>query len=102
MRYLFIITEHEFINIKFKEGELEHGQRYIVCIHAEYTEIQHEKWTQILPEINTCSDGIVVDLTPPTAGKVWIGTQSQRYQVMKFLFFFFVINHFYTYFVDFF
>lgn len=88
MRYLFIITEHEFINIKFKEGELEHGQRYIVCIHAEYTEIQHEKWTQILPEINTCSDGIVVDLTPPTAGKVWIGTQSQRYQVMKFLFFF--------------
>nr|XP_034332757.1 uncharacterized protein LOC105327902 isoform X2 [Crassostrea gigas] len=74
-------TGHEFINVKFKEGELEHGQRYVVCIHAEYTEIQHEKWTQILPEINTCSDGIVVDLTPPTAGNVWIGTQGQRYQI---------------------
>lgn len=69
--------------MKFKEGELHHGQRYIVCIHTEYTEIQHEKWTQVLPEINTCSDGIVVDLTPPTAGNVWIGTRGQRYQVYK-------------------
>ncbi|XP_052707847.1 uncharacterized protein LOC128183063 isoform X2 [Crassostrea angulata] len=74
-------TEHEFINVKFKEGELQHGHRYIVCIHTEYTEIQHEKWTQVLPEINSCSDGIVVDLTPPTAGNVWIGTQGQRYQI---------------------
>lgn len=84
MRFVFLISGHEFINVKFKEGELEHGQRYVFCIHAEYTEIQHEKWTQILPEINTCSDGIVVDLTPPTAGNVWIGTQGQRYQVMQF------------------
>ncbi|XP_061176007.1 uncharacterized protein LOC133184958 [Saccostrea echinata] len=73
-------TEHEFINVKFGDGELEHGQRYIVCIHTEYTEIQHEKWTQVLPEINECSDGVVVDLTPPSVGNVWIGKQGQQYQ----------------------
>ncbi|XP_062606252.1 uncharacterized protein LOC134268062, partial [Saccostrea cucullata] len=74
-------TEHEFINVKFNDGELEHGQRYIVCIHTEYTEIKHEKWTQVLPEVNECSDGIVVDLTPPSTGKVWIGKQGQQYQI---------------------
>ncbi|XP_056015772.1 uncharacterized protein LOC125675332 [Ostrea edulis] len=74
-------TEHEFINVKFNDGELEHGQRYVVCIHTEHTEITYEKWTQVLPEINVCSDGIVVDLTPPSAGNVWIGKQGQRYQI---------------------
>ncbi|XP_061193435.1 uncharacterized protein LOC133201664 [Saccostrea echinata] len=74
-------TEHEFINFKFKEGELEHGQRYMVCIHAAYTEIKYEKWTQVLPEINECSDGIVVDLTPPVPGKVWIGNEGVQYQI---------------------
>lgn len=68
--------------MEFDEGELEHGQRYMVCIHSEYTEIIYEKWTQVLPEINECSDGIVVDLTPPVAGKVWIGNkQGVEYQV---------------------
>ncbi|XP_078322971.1 uncharacterized protein LOC111122905 [Crassostrea virginica] len=74
-------TDNEFINVKFEKGELEHGQRYMVCIHSEHTEIVYEKWTQVLPEINECSDGIVVDLTPPTAGKVWIGSkQGLEYQ----------------------
>ena len=76
-----MVADHEFINVKFKEGELEHGHRYIVCIHTQYTEIHFEKWTQVLPEINTCSDGIRVDLTPPSPGNVWIGKQSQSYQV---------------------
>lgn len=76
------ISEHEFINAKFNDGDLEHGRRYVVCIHTEYTEISHEKWTEVLPEINICSDGIVVDLTPPSPGKVWIGKQGQQYQVL--------------------
>ena len=76
-----MVADHEFINVKFKEGELEHGHRYIVCIHTQYTEIHFEKWTQVLPEINTCSDGIRVDLTPPSPGNIWIGKPGQRYQV---------------------
>ncbi|XP_078321865.1 uncharacterized protein LOC111103999 isoform X3 [Crassostrea virginica] len=74
-------TEHEFINVKFNDGELEHGSRYIVCIHTQYTEIHFEKWTQVLPEINTCSDGIRVDLSAPSPGNIWIGKPGQRYQI---------------------
>ncbi|KAK3101903.1 hypothetical protein FSP39_007221, partial [Pinctada imbricata] len=72
---------NEFYNFKFDKGTLTHGERYLVCLHGDRTEIQHEKWLQILPDLNTCSDGVVVDLTPPTAGDVWItnipGTQYQ-------------------------
>lgn len=78
----------------------------MVCIHAVHTVIVHEKWTQVLPEISECSDGVVVDLTPPLAGKVWIGsTQGLEYQVIlrqyvnnneRFLFFFFLF-FFYMY-----
>lgn len=56
----------------------------MVCIHAVHTVIVHEKWTQVLSEISECSDGVVVDLTPPLAGKVWIGsTQELEYQVIQ-------------------
>ncbi|XP_061177042.1 uncharacterized protein LOC133185758 [Saccostrea echinata] len=74
-------TDREFINIKFREGELEHGQRYIVCIHTDHTEIHHEQSSRVLLEINACSDGVVVDLTPPSMGDVWIGRRGQRYQI---------------------
>ena len=76
------VVGKEFVNFKFEPGELVHGEKYTICIHTEYTEIQFEMWKQILPELNTCSDGIVVDLTPPTPGKVWIGNvQGTSYQV---------------------
>ncbi|XP_062569401.1 uncharacterized protein LOC134231455, partial [Saccostrea cucullata] len=74
-------TKNEFINMKFDPGELVHGQRYMVCIHTEYTEIKHELWTQVLPQLDICSDGIVVDLTPPSPGEVWIGNvRGIKYQ----------------------
>ncbi|XP_062576068.1 uncharacterized protein LOC134237945 [Saccostrea cucullata] len=74
-------TDREFINIKFREGELENGQRYIVCIHTEHTEIHEGQSSRVLPEINACSDGVVVDLTPPSKGSVWIGKRGQQYQI---------------------
>lgn len=45
-------------------------------------EIKYEKWTEVLDEVKSCSDGITVDLTPPIAGHVWIGIDpSKMYQV---------------------
>ncbi|CAG2200973.1 unnamed protein product [Mytilus edulis] len=75
-------TDKEYVNIIFNVNEeLEHGKRYIVCIHAPRTEIQFEKWTEVLEETNTCSDGVTVDLTPPTPGHVWIGIDpDKKYQ----------------------
>ncbi|XP_072048762.1 uncharacterized protein [Amphiura filiformis] len=73
-------TEDNFINIK--DLNLSHGKRYIVCIHGVTTTIKHEKWTENVDTISACSDGVVVDTTPPLAGNVWIGWNSDnRYQI---------------------
>ncbi|CAC5414424.1 unnamed protein product [Mytilus coruscus] len=74
-------TENEFMNEVFSAGDLVHGTRYIVCVHADYKEIDRGTWTEVLPAVSTCSDGVVVDLTSPTAGAVWIShSPSVRYQ----------------------
>ncbi|XP_021356985.1 uncharacterized protein LOC110452658 [Mizuhopecten yessoensis] len=66
-------TDKEYVNIEFGPGELQHGSRYIVCLHADITVIQQETWVQTLEAVSVCSDGVVVDLSPPTPGNVWIG-----------------------------
>ncbi|KAJ8299760.1 hypothetical protein KUTeg_023820 [Tegillarca granosa] len=77
-------TEGEFVNVEFDDMPLLHGHRYIVCIHADNTTYNYEKGTEPLKEVNSCSDGIVVDLTPPTGGKVWIGhSPGLKYQYSK-------------------
>jgi len=78
----FVCLDKEYVNIKFSAGELVHGKRYIVCIHAPKTNIQQETWLETLPETNVCSDGVVVDLTPPKAGLVYMGNiPGNLYQV---------------------
>ncbi|XP_055958832.1 uncharacterized protein LOC126829498 [Patella vulgata] len=64
-------SDKEFINI-FPLESLKHGRRYHICIHAEAKNTTHEKWQEDLAEVNACSDGITVDLTPPTGGRVWV------------------------------
>ncbi|XP_067663316.1 uncharacterized protein [Haliotis asinina] len=64
-------TANEYINVEFAElPSLQHGRRFYVCIHADGKDIRFEKWTSRLTEVNACSDGITVDLTPPTPGTV--------------------------------
>ena len=81
--FVFFLPEKEYVNIVFNtKEELEHGKRYVVCIHAPEQMVQYEKWTEVLKEVKTCSDGVTVDLTPPTPGHVWIGIESAKtYQV---------------------
>ena len=83
MVLFFVHSEKEYINVIFNtKQELEHGKRYLVCAHAPRTEIKYEKWTEVLDEVKTCSDGVTVDLTPPTPGHVWIGIDlTEQYQV---------------------
>ncbi|CAG2234222.1 unnamed protein product [Mytilus edulis] len=66
-------TINGFMNELFSNNELVHGTRYTVCVHANPIQITRETWIEYLEEINSCSDGIVVDLTPPVAGRLWIG-----------------------------
>jgi hypothetical protein len=75
--FLFTLLDNEFVNVAFNSGELAHGKRYIICIHANASKIEHEFWDQELEEIDECSNGITVDLTPPVAANVWIGNEKE-------------------------
>ncbi|XP_071153805.1 uncharacterized protein [Mytilus edulis] len=76
------ITDEQYVNVIFnKTNSLRHGHRYIVCIHANKSEIKYEKWTETLEEVYECSDGVTVDLTPPSSGQVWVGNNpNSNYQ----------------------
>lgn len=76
-------SENAYINVLFKdEISLEHGKRYTICIHAHSKTLEYETYTAVLEETNSCSDGITVDLTPPSTGKVWIGPTTEiQYKV---------------------
>lgn len=51
---------------------LQNGHHYYVCIHAIAEDVVFEKWTERLPDVTACSDGVTVDLTPPTGGEVFV------------------------------
>ncbi|XP_071084119.1 uncharacterized protein [Haliotis cracherodii] len=75
-------TADEFLNVELSKGTyLQHGKRFYVCIHADEKNAPFEKWTSQLTEVNACSDGITVDLTPPSPGTVHIGGLTGMYQV---------------------
>ena len=70
----------------FDDDVITHGRRYVVCIHANATTNIFEKWIQELTDISVCSNGITVDLTPPTPNACWIGNENhQHYQVFYLL-----------------
>ena len=72
------------MNELFEHNELIHGTRYTVCLHADRKLIQHETWIEDLPATSSCSDGVVVDFTPPTEGRLWIGhNPGTLYQVFN-------------------
>ncbi|XP_038050780.1 uncharacterized protein LOC119723938 isoform X2 [Patiria miniata] len=72
-------TDREFVNVP--NLVLAHGMRYRICIHADAVTLEHELWNEPLPAVSSCSDGVVIDTTPPTPGSVWIGwNQHQTYQ----------------------
>ncbi|XP_022103276.1 uncharacterized protein LOC110986013 isoform X2 [Acanthaster planci] len=72
-------TDKEFVNVP--NLSLLHGRRYRICIRADEVTLEHELWNEPLPAVSSCSDGVVVDTTPPTPGSVWIGwSQHQNYQ----------------------
>lgn len=76
-------TTNEFVNVIFNENEyLVHGKTYMICIHADEENVTNELWTNLLPELSVCSDGVVVDLTNPTVADVWLGNvKNTKYQV---------------------
>ncbi|XP_078621331.1 uncharacterized protein LOC144887808 [Branchiostoma floridae x Branchiostoma japonicum] len=72
-------TTDEYVNVN--DLVLQRGRRYHICVHANRTTQVFETFTQELPAVSACSDGITVDHTPPTLGNVWIeNSDGKSYQ----------------------
>ncbi|XP_035696852.1 uncharacterized protein LOC118430249 [Branchiostoma floridae] len=71
-------SKDNFVNVPGLQ--LHHGRRYHICIHADRTVLQFETFEQTLAEVDTCSNGITVDLTPPLPGQVWINRRDRDFQ----------------------
>ncbi|XP_078658227.1 uncharacterized protein LOC144903711 [Branchiostoma floridae x Branchiostoma belcheri] len=71
-------TKDNFVNVQGLE--LQNGQRYFVCVFAEETTLEFEKFQHVAEEVSVCSNGVVVDTEPPVAGEVHAGWGNQNYQ----------------------
>ncbi|XP_078696304.1 uncharacterized protein LOC144924691 isoform X1 [Branchiostoma floridae x Branchiostoma belcheri] len=71
-------TTDNFVNLP--DLKLDHGRRYHICLHANKTVLQFETFDQTLSEVDACSNGITVDLTPPAPGQVWVNRRDQAFQ----------------------
>ncbi|XP_078578622.1 uncharacterized protein LOC144863374 [Branchiostoma floridae x Branchiostoma japonicum] len=71
-------TEENFVNVP--DIELLHGRRYHICVHANATVLHFELFDQSLAEVDYCSNGITVDLTPPLPGQVWVNDKNTQFQ----------------------
>ncbi|KAI8510730.1 hypothetical protein Bbelb_116460, partial [Branchiostoma belcheri] len=74
-----ITTTENFVNVP--GIELLHGRRYHICVHANATVLHFELFDQSLDEVDSCSNGITVDLTPPLPGQVWVNHKDGQFQV---------------------
>ncbi|KAI8509825.1 hypothetical protein Bbelb_122530 [Branchiostoma belcheri] len=71
-------TKDNFVNVQGLH--LQNGQRYFVCVFAEETTLEYEKFQHVAEEVSVCSNGVVVDTEPPVAGEVHVGWGNQNYQ----------------------
>ena len=71
------ILQDSFVNVH--DLTLMEGQRYHICILANATDILVGNVTEHLQQTSGCSNGIVVDRTPPIAGQVWVGSVQNHW-----------------------
>ena len=58
--------------VQFPAIAIQHNRVYFICALASEVNIVKESYTEILPEIKTCSNGFVVDDRPPTGGELHV------------------------------
>lgn len=67
--------------------ELEHGNKYYLCVYADEAKINFTyplEVTETIPPVQKCSNGFVVDTRPPTAGFVRVGKFSETPAIIVF------------------
>ena len=79
--HLVYVFQNNYVNVhnlKLADG------RYYVCVFAKAKQIKFEKFTQQLPAVSACSNGITIDVMDPEPGQVWVGDHQRHrsYQVL--------------------
>ncbi|KAH3708851.1 hypothetical protein DPMN_068310 [Dreissena polymorpha] len=58
--------------VEFSTHDISLNQIYYICAHSNTTEVNRELFTEALQEISSCSNGFVLDSSPPTKGHVQV------------------------------
>ena len=58
--------------VQFPASFIQYDKVYFICAVASEMHVVKEMQTEVLPEIKACSNGFLVDDTPPTGGELYI------------------------------
>ncbi|XP_053405466.1 uncharacterized protein LOC128558962 [Mercenaria mercenaria] len=58
--------------ILFQNTDIIMNNLYFICASSEAAEIYRETYTENVPEISSCSNGFILDDTPPSGGQVYV------------------------------
>ncbi|KAH3799518.1 hypothetical protein DPMN_153128 [Dreissena polymorpha] len=63
-------TDNGYIELDRKYISI--NELYFICAYSNNTVIEREYFTEILEEISSCSNGFILDSSPPTKGEVQV------------------------------
>lgn len=69
-------TQSDRYTIDFRDVSLYSGRYYKLCAMSNSSAIDTEVGERVVDKVNVCSNGFLVDTTPPTVGKISIGHGS--------------------------
>ena len=58
--------------VKFPKKLIKYNKIYYICAFSNESHVVREAFTEILPRIQACSNGFVIDNVPPTTGQVHV------------------------------
>ncbi|XP_052220285.1 uncharacterized protein LOC127837360 isoform X3 [Dreissena polymorpha] len=64
--------ESDYGYIELDKHYISFNELYFICAYSNYTVVEREYFTEILEEISSCSNGFILDSSPPTKGEVHV------------------------------
>ena len=58
--------------VTFPKKLIQYNTMYYICAYSNVSHVVRETFTEILPLIQACSNGFVIDSVPPTTGRVYV------------------------------
>ena len=62
--------------VQFPASSIQYDKAYFICVAASEMHVVKGETTEVLPEIKACSNGFLVDDTPPTGGEIYVNDMN--------------------------